>query len=1386
MKKNFDLINHILKSFIQKAIVSLTIVFLLLSFIGCSLSDRPGEVGENGIQDKVQGAGIPVNGAQYIYPKSMFFNKDGKAKTFLCGWADFDGSGSIGTRYTTENFNKKFACNVQFKITETHIQALLIDPNVYNANKIDFQQSDKWIQLMSFKVRHLYKEDQMTSAGRKLNKKIYTEDSYFSKDSPWQEAPYVKIQFETFQNKSAGLAVAQSTFAEDIEVVTGTAEDKTEDKKTFIGFTNVGASSYFGASLGVKTRYNFLEIKPDSSFQKQYYNIENSDFVYPLFTIGRYNKNLTKEYYLSKWNLSEDKPIEIVLNNWPDEYRDIVEDSIFLWNNALTQANKPNQNRETFKVIEYFKISDHKPKFGFDLRYSSINWFSDEVTSVSGPLGIAMVNPYIMTGEIMWGNVNVYGGALDLIINRSMSQSLNVSGLDLSFVLDEKQKTGSLSDFIGSDILYNFSDSDIFEKESHYMPGLSSHIASRIPDLGLNKDTDIYKNLFSSQSSFYKIFNDTSINNLPLSYIRDQYSFWSDQAKKAIDDYQSLSRTSYQHSKNLLSKKMSQFIFDKDLISLDSSSEVYSQYLDSFYMNFSAEKPWLAISSESGDLRASYNDLELLSGSSIDIETAKSIWRKSITSRYQLEKSYGSNLASPFLTNTMDLDRTVFNAMEALSGMSKESIDKIKNNENAAKRAFIKEILLHELGHFVGLGHNFKSNILPDLHHSITKKKNIPSKIYQNLSEMAHGENDYAEFSNFTAIMGYPSMETVVNYREEELMPGFQDVQVLTYIYSGMYPVYDEVKDSYVYKNLESHGIIPKVENAYLPHCGDWISIVGIDPYCSKFDRGYNAQTIIENEVGLIVDRNDSIKSRYTDVNGSDFKNLEARMWNYSFSSISKIRKFYDYMRYEFRDVFDKAFIESLNDREHKLIPAFSRICMNSEDTTGSKYEASRNFWDKIFNEKPQLLDLCKANGSALALMGSSIINQFSPEYSQVTYGKDQSIFSMSNDWADQRFSQARLGQYTELSLFPSKFAAFFAITSPHGFIYNRGYIFPSRQFTGSDGYFEYKYLYPDQYADIVMLLSKHGINLNSSDKSSLPSDIAVRRELLAFGFLSQTSGNDRQELNPNYVNHINGIIDFEDIKPGWLLLNKVHRNGSEDHTIEFNGSFLEWGQRDSIPVLDVMLHDDLTPIAKMNETSMVLPLSKIIWVSPQLAFSFALFAKTKNSESSSENSKNPVFGKSISTEITTSVNDYIDNCFDGYSVEQDLASSSSAADMVSFKVPGLKTYFYDSGILKTEDSLVFEGFDTRNNIHTDSNALEEFKTSVNDYFEQFYPAEGNELQSKMSDWWMKKGNYELPDPLDCLKAKKAIKTGFVGASILSGSWGYTFRLFSETMRQGQ
>src|SRR5262249_27252764 len=62
----------------------------------------------------------------------------------------------------------------------------------------------------------------------------------------------------------------------------------------------------------------------------------------------------------------------------------------------------------------------------------------------------------------------------------------------------------------------------------------------------------------------------------------------------------------------------------------------------------------------------------------------------------------------------------------------------------------VMDLTLHELGHVLGLGHQFKENIIPE-------EGTVPSRYIKDLSAKANEENGW---TNYTSVMGYRSGRT--------------------------------------------------------------------------------------------------------------------------------------------------------------------------------------------------------------------------------------------------------------------------------------------------------------------------------------------------------------------------------------------------------------------------------------------------------------------------------------------------------------------------------------------------------------------------------------------------------------------------------------------------
>ncbi len=151
-----------------------------------------------------------------------------------------------------------------------------------------------------------------------------------------------------------------------------------------------------------------------------------------------------------------------------------------------------------------------------------------------------------------------------------------------------------------------------------------------------------------------------------------------------------------------------------------------------------------------------------------------------------------SNQSSPFFIET---DRTA----ERMSGAWMAAAAQQKRNYPELLESVVADLALHEFGHMLGLGHQFKENILPE-------EGTVPSKILNELREKATEQN---EFTNYTSVMGYRNGRTEMALPASELSPGHHDKLVLRYLYKGQYTVFDKDADHFLYPKVPASGKIP-------------------------------------------------------------------------------------------------------------------------------------------------------------------------------------------------------------------------------------------------------------------------------------------------------------------------------------------------------------------------------------------------------------------------------------------------------------------------------------------------------------------------------------------------------------------------------------------------
>ncbi len=304
-------------------------------------------------------------------------------------------------------------------------------------------------------------------------------------------------------------------------------------------------------------------------------------------------------------------------------------------------------------------------------------------------------------------------------------------------------------------------------------------------------------------------------------------------------------------------------------------------------------------------------------------------------------------------------------------------------------RSLVKELITHEFGHAVGLGHQFKENILPE-------RGTVPEAIYQSHAKKATHEEG---FTQFTSVMGYRHPRSEMRSSYDEVKPGPHDRLVLAYLYTQKYSTYKTGDVDFTFVDIPKEGVIPPVDpngvgpkTSYFPQCNDLTASFSLDPYCNRFDRGHNATEIVENYFSDVSDNLEQSHFAFTDTKGANPEENENRLWKRNLSTMGRIRMFYDYMRKEYRDE-----IDSISQDESALYE-FSSACKTGKSRNQKLL--------KMFNAKPKLKELCKVNANVV----DQIRNLVTKNLSEYTKMDQSSAYVMTRKCRDPRDEHSQVG----------------------------------------------------------------------------------------------------------------------------------------------------------------------------------------------------------------------------------------------------------------------------------------------------------------------------------------------------------------------------------------
>ncbi len=1324
-----------------------------------------------------------------------------KPRTFLCGWSPESTAGKWGN-YIFDHYNYAEHCNIEFTITENELVGRMVIPS-----KVD--DRSLWPNVITIPItKHYHYEHPRDKYGREQKSK-YIENT--SQDH-WSQRPSMTLDLRGMKIKEWAMDLFWG----------GHDVDKIEDiewdyENNFLGFTLTATHGLYGSRMQGRFRFNFLEFKHDPSFKQTPYNQRNAKHLNVLHIMGEKVNGNDQILYAAKWDTRKKHTIH--LNNFPRAYKQIGKDVINHWN-------------DTFEKIGHgrpFEIAYRDgAKYTFDLRYPGITWVDDIETSMYAPLGVGMIAADVRNGKVLWGGVTVWGGLLEKIVNRyspveSTSAMAEAYGhnskpiVQLSLAEPESRQFGPNHSVVPERLIETPSREDAREMVREALRSKRESLLH-------------YKNLMEALpqdmtarlEAMEKVFNDASdfashnpVRSLIMEHSEaaifedlERYRFETGSGNSIPDgrlmitvDDRSVDLSIAQGGNNLLDRLNINTDIARQLSEVTRALNGENGYVDILAKDFIAQANKFHHEHRNYPSRQeffNFDNFQKLIGFPTLKESADSLPFRSpkekeafISKGLPLTKAVAAEHLGKTIAGTgvsaaaFDMDRKASQvALQYQMGFERYGKNKIE-----ALRPFAKDLLLHEVGHMIGLGHNFKENILPE-------RGTVPSKYLDGKGGLIDRAKNH-DMINYTTVMGYKNGVTDVITDYDDLKPGPMDELVLRYLYNQEYPAIpnDAVKvaaadtdfkfaklgeDGIIHKQLvrvtyndcsldkginpqsasltdfnqcsqsEKEMIVPDMRTAeeelraqnkiminaqsepyklsYFPHCNDFTASMSYDPYCNRWDRGYDALTLTQS---YLDDYKAQItKSIYAFTDGKESEHpswQQYRLWVNSLRTFGRARVFYDYMRQKF----DSEIAYVLNgvgeNKKIKTFLQFSKACQDGVDRAEIDNPALYELFHSDTPESQEIKSLCQASKLFISEL-NDYLQMSGPDYNFID--RFDRYISYSIFGGEGRMSWgAAFGKWKELSRMPIKTPALYTLTLPFPYVSWAGWVFPITQYTSNDGMFLMNTLYPKEYTEALAGTVAQNItfaNIGQSKRTAIGKAVQTLGFLLPFNYFS----NDALDVPTQYTKNLRSQANY---KYNWAAveINALRDKTNEQKVRKFKGSIYNLWGRGSEQIPEIYMYRENRTIIIPPSGSLILPYSDIRWYSKSGGYYWIIKL------------------------------DYEDDYFDRlktHSVRRTLESryyKTMKACIEGKERSGLKYYFNDS-ISKKK----FPGFDFPDTIYEHETSRNEFHESVRTYFDLYEANEGADGLKVLNT---------KPDPNACTAALRGQKVLVMAASAMNG-----------------
>lgn len=1226
----------------MKQIQILAIAFL---FIACSVKERD-----------------PVTPAPTIKKVStdFFFEYSAdrtnyKPKRFVFGSMSEDKTGTY-SRYTTDHFNvfgTYGSSNIEFEYNEdgTELIGKLVNPT-YPNNK------NKWQVLLTFKINTYYEENPVDPTGRRSDDVARRSDR-----SDPRARTFMDLELSSLSYRHINRTRPWSSWLE--KVVEKVEDVEWSEDGNFLGFTATSTTAGLGSNLQTTDRINIMAIHDSdgAGFQETPYHKENDRYTQVLHITSQKKNHFGERLRAAHWDINSvtKKQYTIYLHNFPEKYLQLAIDAIEEWNDVFAKED----------IVGYrpFKYEVTDRKYAFDLRYHTIHWVDDKALSAEGPLGLANSAIDIETGRILWTGSIIWGGMIDEYAARDIpSSALTSANMSGSSYMPSIMRMANRRNMNWTETRFNHPFKNSFTED--FISYLTSNVmltgirAAHTPEDLVQIQSQIDLDIELQERDVERGLNREDLDN----YVR---------AREALF-----------HGSRFLDKDQLDYLM-VDLHTQEGSLEVD---LDRGYNDLS-ESPF-SFADISYDLGFSLNEPE-------DEHIQKEINFLHLGhAREAHEVEYFANSSHDHDVKAIDALVDLKMEFAVANAAAKERGEIIDIDE--VKRSMLKKTISHEIGHTLGLAHNFKSNIMP-------KKGTVPNEgVYDRLVNARDNK-----MTNASSIMGYPDGLTTVYKTADEQKPGPNDENRIKMLYTQQYPVYDpELKGagSYEWLKLPENGLMePKIEGAkkipvaFLPGCNDMAASWYVDPFCNRHDRGYDARTLVRG----YFDRLDKaysgyLQNRVPDLENRAFWRIESYLWGMSGRTFSRSRLFYDYMRYHYKNEISKMITGNI-DETFQNFQNFSQDCKQLVEVSNSyevksqeklaalsSNEGVRRFMEKDVDDNwviSEFGDLCIASGLFLD-KANQMVSIYGPEYTQVDY--TDRLVPGGIRIGDSRTDYGQFwGQWTEMSVMPLRFRAMQSVLMPYPMIMSRWAEMPLHPYNTEQTMYSMSTLYPKSYLKVINTLVQRGIELDHTRKGPfLNRSLMYLGYFLSFHHLTQDYKNDRI---PRQI--LDAIEDQTQFRISRAIIEvTANKKESTEFAKTFTGTVynrFNSNGREGLGPVYFYTYDRI--VTRQQSNSLTLALTPVRWRTPAAGLSAAIkldYEIDPDFEDLSDVSSSP------RKFLTEAIGQAVKECIEGENKD------------------GLQSYF------KERDD--FDGILIPYDVHETDSAYKEFKRSVADAIDNF------------------------------------------------------------------